>query len=129
MDLVKIKEVFSDEEFVKSLLNLETPQEVQQALKEKDVDLSIDEITSIGELLTRYANDELTDQDKKVIELASKPVDELSDEDLESVSGGLFILTTVSVGLLCALGATAVLGAGMATGAGFYLHHVTRGRW
>ncbi len=37
MDENRIKEVFSDEEFVKGLLALEEPAEVQAALKEKGI--------------------------------------------------------------------------------------------
>ena len=40
----RIKEVFSDEEFVKELFSKETPEEAQAMLAEKGIDLSIDEL-------------------------------------------------------------------------------------
>lgn len=126
MDIEKIKKVLSDEEFVKSLLNFETPQQVQQALKDKGVELSIDEITSVGDLLNRYLSNELTDQEKKVIELVNNSGDELNEEELESVAGG-FVMTTV--GVVCALIGTIIVGTGVTVGTGFYVHRVFRGRW
>ena len=42
MDEKLVKEVFSDKEFVMSLLKLDTPEEVQAALKEKGIDLTIE---------------------------------------------------------------------------------------
>ena len=39
-----LKEVLSDEAFAKSLIEMETPEDVQTALKEKGVDLSIEDI-------------------------------------------------------------------------------------
>ena len=41
MNEAKIKEVFSDEAFVKELLEKETPEEVQEILEKKDIELSI----------------------------------------------------------------------------------------
>ena len=43
MNMEKMKEVFSDEAFVKSLFELETAAEVQAALKEKGVELTEEE--------------------------------------------------------------------------------------
>ena len=79
MNEEKIKEVFSDEEFVKSLVAMETPEEVQKALAEKGIDLSIDEIKAVAELLEKRANGELT------------------DEDLENVAGGLGAITALVI--------------------------------
>ena len=70
MNEEKIREVFSDEKFVKSLMELETPEEVQKALAEKDIDLSVEDIKKIAELLQKKADGEL------------------SDDELESVAGG-----------------------------------------
>ncbi len=72
----KIKELFSDEQFVKELFALETPEEVQAVLADNDVEISVEEILKIRELLIKKENGEL------------------SDEDLEEVSGGLVQVIT-----------------------------------
>lgn len=51
MNEAKIKEVFSDEAFVKELLEKETPEEVQEILEKKDIELSIEEIVNLREML------------------------------------------------------------------------------
>ena len=102
MNMEKMKEVFSDEEFVKSLFELETPEEVQVALKEKEIELSTDEICRMRDFLSRYQEGTLTEEEKKAVELAGKYGEgELSEEELENVSGGcgigLGILIVVTV--------------------------------
>ncbi|MDR1622336.1 MAG: Nif11-like leader peptide family RiPP precursor [Synergistaceae bacterium] len=70
MDEKRVKELFSDEAFVKSLFALETPEEVQAAVKAKGVDLTLDEIHAIKEGLAKSGGEEL------------------SEADLEKVAGG-----------------------------------------
>ena len=105
MNMEKMKEVFSDEEFVKSLFELETPEEVQAALKEKEIELSTDEICQMRDFLSRYQEGTLTEEEKKAVELAGKyNKGELSEEELENVSGGLGFFTTsviVEVNAIC----------------------------
>ncbi|NPV91233.1 MAG: Nif11-like leader peptide family natural product precursor [Firmicutes bacterium] len=72
-DQAKVQEVFSDEVFVKNLLALETPEEVQAALQKKGVDLTVEDIVKIRDLIAKKQN-----------------AGELSDEDLEGVAGGTF---------------------------------------
>jgi lactobin A/cerein 7B family class IIb bacteriocin len=92
MNEEQIKEIFSDKEFVESILALETPEEVQAVLKEKNLDLSITQIEKVQRMLS-----EAVDENK-----------ELTDEDLESVSGGLgfliaMIVTAITVVTLAAV--------------------------
>ena len=47
MNIERVKEVFADEAFAKSVFELETASEIQAALKEKGIELSEEEITSI----------------------------------------------------------------------------------
>ena len=54
MNMDKMREVFSDEEFVKGLFELETPEEVQAALEEKEIELSTGEICQMRDFLIRY---------------------------------------------------------------------------
>lgn len=65
----QIEELFSDEVFMESLLELETPEGVQKALSDKGLDLSLEEITTIRDALLNNEG-------------------ELSDGQLESISGG-----------------------------------------
>lgn len=95
-----IRQVFSDEAFVKTLFALETPEEVQSALKEKNIELSIEEILKIRDLLLN------TTENGGI----------LSDEDLQQVSGGLVVCASVIVGMV--LGAGLMAGGGALAGAG-----------
>ena len=104
MNMEKMKEVLSDEEFVKSLFELETPEAVQAALKEKEIELSTDEICQMRDFLSRYQEGTLKEEEKKTLELAGKYGEgELSEEELENVSGGIghavFLIVAVLVGV------------------------------
>ena len=105
MNEQKIKNVFADEEFVVSIMNMETAEEVQAALAEKEIEISVEEIEAIRE------------------KLISKD-GELSEEDLEDVSGGVVITASVT-GILCAIFG----GISATAGTGTFVHNVTRGRW
>lgn len=80
MDNEKIKEVFSDDSFVASLMEMETAEDVQAALLEKEIDISLDEIASIRRVLSEQDDGEI------------------SDDDLEDVAGGS--LTAVVCGFI-----------------------------
>ena len=92
MNEEKMKKAFTDEIFVKSLLQLESVAEVQEFLKEKGVELSEEEIIYIGKI-----NDS----------------DELSDDELEAVAGGIGAVTTEAMAIrlidttisICGIGA------------------------
>lgn len=72
MDKMKIEEIFSDKEFVKELVALKDNAAVQAALKAKGLDLTEEKIAAIRESM-------------------AKKTGELSDEQLEQISGGGFI--------------------------------------
>ena len=72
MDKEKLTEIFSNKEFVKSFFEPKNEEEVQKVLKENGIDLSLQEIQKIREILIQKKNGEL------------------SDEELEAVSGGGF---------------------------------------
>ena len=119
MNMEKMKEVLSDEEFVKSLFELETPEEVQAALKKKEIELSTDEICRMRDLFSRYQEGTLTEEEKKVVELAGKYSEgELPEEELQNVSGG---------GVLIAAAFGALFG--VFFGGTYITHKETRGRW
>ena len=100
MNAEKIKKVFSDEEFVTSLFELETPEEVQEALEEKEINLSTEEICQMRDFIIHYQDGELTEEEQKVLELAQKSMDgELSEEELENVSGGSLVIAGLVAGI------------------------------
>lgn len=96
MNIERVKEVFADEAFAKSVFELETASEIQAALKEKGIELSEEEITSIQDVLMKVKNGEVT---KEQIEKWSVQLEngELSEEALELVSGGIGVLSIVFI--------------------------------
>lgn len=105
MNIERVKEVFADEAFAKSVFELETASEMQAALKEKGIELSEEEITSIQDALMKVKTGEIT---KEQIEKWSVQLEngELSEEALEMVSGGLIaclIIQLVGVGIISGL--------------------------
>ena len=112
MNIERVKEVFADEAFAKSVFELETASEIQAALKEKGIELSEEEITSIQDVLMKVKNGEVT---KEQIEKWSVQLEngELSEEALELVSGGIepfsifmiawLIIDLVGAGTFCGL--------------------------
>ena len=89
MDKERIKEIFSDKEFVTELISLETPTDIQALLKTKGIDLELDQVRKMGEIINKQLNAVAIEEG------------EISEEDLEDVSGGWFaivmpIITTVA---------------------------------
>lgn len=70
MNEQKIKEVFADEAFVASILEMESPEEVQKALSEKGLELNLEEIHAIQNALSTTEG-------------------ELCEDELENVAGGI----------------------------------------
>lgn len=101
-----LKEILSDSDFAKSLIEMETPEAVQAALKEKGVELSLADITAIQSILTEQAEGEL------------------SEDELENVAGG-------SLTIMAAIGIASVITAsiGGAVSLGNKVHEWTRRRW
>ncbi len=106
----KLEEILADQEFVKKLLGIETAEEVQQALKEKGVELSLEEINEIH---------------KQIIQQLESG-EELDKEQLKNVAGGGVIRTGVS--LVRKFLSTAA-GWTLTTSAVAAADSKTRGRW
>lgn len=117
-NIERIKEVFSDEAFIAQVFELETPEEVQELLRDKNIDLTVEDIVDAKEYIEKHLNGELD-------------IEELTDKDLEDVSGGVVCVGLVIGGIvLAAVGVgSAVVGAGAATGAVILTSRLTRGRW
>ena len=79
MNEERIKEIFSDKEFVKELFSKETPEEAQALLAEKDIDLTVAEIIKFGEVVAKKLQQ---------AEETGENV-ELTEEELEDVAGGV----------------------------------------
>jgi predicted ribosomally synthesized peptide with nif11-like leader len=109
MDDARVKEVFADEKFAKSLLELETPEEVQSALKARGIEASREEILGVRDALV------------KAIEKGGT----LSDEELENVAGGVAFLAAPLIAIVIA----ATGGAGAAAGGSALTHVLTSGKW
>jgi len=91
MDEQRMKEIFSDGAFVKELLDMETPAQVQMAFKGKGVNLTEAEVVQIR------------DQINKHIESGAIS-DELSLDQLDDVAGGLAPLLIGIAVLIAAVG-------------------------
>ncbi len=75
----KLQQLMQDEEFLKEILVLETAEEVQQAFKEKDVDISIEDLEKIKELIKKSINEDY----------------ELTEEELKEITGGSFLMDLI----------------------------------
>ena len=86
MNEERIKEVFSDEEFVKELFSRETPEEAKALLEEKDIDFSVEDLIKLREILV--AKLQKSEGGEEV---------ELGEDELEDVSGGTltFIIAVI----------------------------------
>ncbi len=98
MNEERIKEVFSDEEFVKELFSKETPEEAQALLAEKEIDMSIDELVKLKDIVAA-----------KLQAAENGESTELTEEDLADVAGGVAVLfaimglVVVGVGMMMAI--------------------------
>lgn len=81
-----LKEVFQDKEFVEKLLKTDSKEGVE-LLKEKGIETTVNDIDGLKDLLVRMKDNKLTDEEKKKISQAQGNA-ELSDDELENVSGG-----------------------------------------
>ena len=95
MNMEKMKEIFADEAFVKSLFELESAGEVQAALKEKGVELTEEQILGIRDLLGKVESGEIS--------VEQMENGELPEELLEQVSGGSIIAAAAVIGCFAAL--------------------------
>jgi len=80
MNTNKMKELFSDQAFVKKLTEMETAAQVQAELKKKGLDLSENDVVKIKEEINKHLK-------------SGKKAEELSLEALDDVAGGSSILS------------------------------------
>ena len=92
MNQEKIQEVFSDEAFFKEIFSKEIPEEVQSILAEKDVELSIEDILKLRKIIEKKLNQGV----------------ELSDDELEDVTGGVVVIGAIVYTVLPLIAATII---------------------
>ena len=73
MNKEKVLEILKDQAFATKILEMQTPEQVQAAFKEKGVEISVDEVKVLGEIIN------------KMIE---KNTSKLSPADLDEIAGG-----------------------------------------
>jgi hypothetical protein len=79
----RIQEVLSDEAFANELLQMEDPGDVQKALEEKGIELTLDEIRRIKERAIKVqSGEDLPEQQESLAD------GELSEDELLDVAGG-----------------------------------------
>ena len=78
----KLMELLKDEAFAKELLNENNPEDVQAKLNAKGVDISLEEVNAIAAAMEKAAQGGAAESD------------ELSEDDLENVAGGIVITAT-----------------------------------
>ena len=126
MNMVKMKEVFSDEKFVKSLFEMESAAEVQAALKEKGVELTEEEILSVRDLLVKMDNGELPQEQLEKLQAMTES-GELSEEELENIAGGS--VTAILAGTLAMIAVKAGLVTTAGIAVGFGISEAVNNRW
>ena len=103
----KLKEIFADKDFTAKVLEMETPEEVQKAVKAKGVEMSLEEIDSIKDFVEKNSEGE-----------------ELTDDQLENVAGGSITVAAVVGGII--IGGAVISGA---VTLGRAVNNWTRRRW
>ena len=80
----KLQEVLSDEAFAKELFQMEDAGDVQKALEEKGIEMSLDEIRRIKERAMKVQSGEASQEQAEPLADG-----ELSEDELADVAGGI----------------------------------------
>ena len=109
MNMEKMKEVFSEEAFVKALFEMESVAEMQEALNNKGIQMSDEEITTLRTFFAKIKSGEIS---REQLEKWSVQAEngELTEEMLELVAGGFEPLTLLGWLIGAAIVAAAVAG-------------------
>lgn len=127
MNMDKLKEVFADEAFVEGLLQLESAAEVQEALKEKDIEMTEDDIISLRHIMVKVESGEVSEEQLESW-AAQAEEGEIPEEMLELVSGGVITITALLLGCLATTLKMAAVGVG-AAGVTVGASYAVRNRW
>lgn len=127
MNMDKLKEVFADEAFVEGLLQLESAAEVQEALKEKDIEMTEDDIISLRDIMVKVESGEVSEEQLESW-AAQAEEGEIPEKMLELVSGGVITITALLLGCLATTLKMAAVGVG-AAGVTVGASYAVRNRW
>ena len=127
MNMDKLKEVFADEAFVEGLLQLESVAEVQEALKEKDIEMTEDDIISLRDIMVKVESGEVSEEQLESW-AAQAEEGEIPEKMLELVSGGVITITALLLGCLATTLKMAAVGVG-AAGVTVGASYAVRNRW
>ena len=127
MNMDKLKEVFADEAFVEGLLQLESAAEVQEALKEKDIEMTEDDIISLRDIMVKVESGEVSEEQLESW-AAQAEEGEIPEKMLELVSGGVITITALLLGVLVTTLKMAAVGVG-AAGVTVGASYAVRNRW
>lgn len=127
MNMDNLKEVFADEAFVEGLLQLESAAEVQEALKEKDIEMTEDDIISLRDIMVKVESGEVSEEQLESW-AAQAEEGEIPEEILELVSGGVITITALLLGTLVTTLKMAAVGVG-AAGVTVGASYAVRNRW
>ena len=127
MNMDKLKEVFADEAFVEGLLQLESAAEVQEALKEKDIEMTEDDIISLRDIMVKVESGEVSEEQLESW-AAQAEEGEIPEKMLELVSGGVVTITAILLGALVTTLKMAAVGVG-AAGVTVGASYAVRNRW
>ena len=127
MNMDKLKEVFADEAFVEGLLQLESAAEVQEALKEKDIEMTEDDIISLRDIMVKVESGEVSEEQLESWAAQSEE-GEIPEKMLELVSGGVITITALLLGTLVTTLKMAAVGVG-AAGVTVGASYAVRNRW
>ena len=127
MNMDKLKEVFADEAFVEGLLQLESAAEVQEALKEKDIEMTEDDIISLRDIMVKVESGEVSEEQLESW-AAQAEEGEIPEKMLELVSGGVITITALVLGSLVTTLKMAAVGVG-AAGVTVGASYAVRNRW
>ena len=127
MNMDKLKEVFADEAFVGGLLQLESAAEVQEALKEKDIEMTEDDIISLRDIMVKVESGEVSEEQLESW-AAQAEEGEIPEKMLELVSGGVITITALLLGTLVTTLKMAAVGVG-AAGVTVGASYAVRNRW
>ena len=127
MNMDKLKEVFADEAFVEGLLQLESAAEVQEALKEKDIEMTEDDIISLRDIMVKVESGEVSEEQMESW-AAQAEEGEIPEKMLELVSGGVITITALLLGTLVTTLKMAAVGVG-AAGVTVGASYAVRNRW
>jgi hypothetical protein len=89
----KFQELMADEAFVKGMIALKEPEDVQKYLADAGVEASIDEIKALGDIVSGLISGEVSKEEVELFFGAKEKErsgEELTEDELEAVAGGSF---------------------------------------